>query len=262
MAGFRLAEPLCRFGTLYRNASSTSSATRIDFGTLFRSATSIPSMTGIDFATLLQSTASLPGVTGIGFGNLRGSTPSIPSVADFQPPAVRLNKSPLIRDVCEKMWEANKTSCNGFVCAVAKYLGVPLPSGKPPSDLPGASAIVEALTAEKYGWEYLGNDAAAKNSTDAAAAKKAVEAAASNYLVIGGLTKDQLNDRDNGHVVVVVPGSPKLSIDGIHWFPKAWWGSIERGKWDNDEFVDGAFAVPYCRRVEYARHALPSLTVS
>lgn len=114
----------------------------------------------------------------------------------FTSPADRIKQS------CEKLLKVpeNTSDCSGFAKAVAKEFSVEL-TGQ-------ANDIVEQLTSEN-GWTELGSDSVA--------GKRAADAAAKGDLVIGAR-----KEAGNGHVVVVVKGSPLAHGK----YPFAYWGKL------------------------------------
>lgn len=110
---------------------------------------------------------------------------------------------------CEDSWEEafvpgipNKDNCSGFIKAVALKLNVPMSNGN-------ADAIMGFL--ERHAsWVRLES------------AAEATIQAQSGHLVLAGLKSDgHSGTRSNGHVVVVVGGTPYRGR-----YPKVWGGSI------------------------------------
>ena len=107
---------------------------------------------------------------------------------------------------CEESWEEefvagikNKNNCSGFVKAVAKKLGIPLPPVQ-------ADGIIDSI---EISW--------AKVNTGAEAAKKV----AAGFFVLAGLkSNDHAKKVSQGHVVIVING-PLYRIK----YPMCWGGS-------------------------------------
>jgi hypothetical protein len=101
-----------------------------------------------------------------------------------------------VEQACVKCWPTNKSDCNAFVKAVASLFGVEL--------VGQANDIVSQI--RRSPWTALQPGAGVQ-------AKLKAEA---GYLVVGGL-----QDKPNGHVVVVVPGPLDRGK-----YPTAYWGKL------------------------------------
>lgn len=96
---------------------------------------------------------------------------------------------------CEKHWSAWSGDCSGFVKAVAKELGLPLPSIQ-------ANGLVDHI--QQLPWRKL------------ASGVEAAQQAKLGKLVLAGHKSSP-----NGHVVIVVPGGLAKGK-----YPVAYWGSL------------------------------------
>lgn len=108
-----------------------------------------------------------------------------------------------IKQSCNRLLQipGNTANCSGFAKAVAQEFSVKL-TGQ-------ANDIVGQLTSAN-GWTELGSDAQA--------GQRAADAAAKGHLVIGAR-----KDAGNGHVVVVVEGTPLA----YGKYPFAYWGNLD-----------------------------------
>ena len=114
-----------------------------------------------------------------------------------------LSNADRIKQTCDRLLQlpAHAGDCSGFLKAVATEFGVSL-TGQ-------ANDIVDQLTAGN-GWTELGSDAQA--------GVKAAEAAARGEFVVGAR-----KENGNGHVVVVVQGTPLAHGK----YPFAYWGKLK-----------------------------------
>ena len=128
-----------------------------------------------------------------------GTAPHVQAVAQDATVAPATTTVDKIKDTCGRLLPANAGDCSAFAKAVCGELGVLL-TGQ-------ANDIVDQLVAAK-GWTELGSGADA--------GKKAADAAANGLLVIGAR-----KETGNGHVVVVVKGTPHLDK-----YPHAYWGKL------------------------------------
>lgn len=104
-----------------------------------------------------------------------------------------------VKDCCKRLLPTYAGDCSGFVKAVCSEFGVTL-TGQ-------ANSIVDQLTPAN-GWTDLGSGTTA--------GKNAADAAERGLLVVGGR-----KEIGNGHVVVVVRGTPHLGR-----YPHAYWGKL------------------------------------
>lgn len=115
--------------------------------------------------------------------------------------------SECILAACKSSWDEsfiagtrNSSNCSGFIKAVAKKMGVPLPATA------NADDIVDAIAA---GWLRLdsGADAAQRATTG-------------SFVIVGLKSGDHSPARNNGHVALVVPGELYRKA-----YPMVWCGS-------------------------------------
>lgn len=124
-----------------------------------------------------------------------------------------------IVDACKAVWNsefikgmANKNNCSGFVKAVAKRLGIPLPE----------TANADGIT-----------DAVANDWTAVASGTEAARLAASGSFVLAVLkAADHKPSRNNGHVAIVVSGTLYK-----RQYPVVWGGSIGGAQSQGDKSV-------------------------
>lgn len=160
------------------------------------------------------------GIVGMGYagtdfieGFIRTQLPKSPAPtllrAELRSPASAMVTAELavsnvdrIKQTCNRLLQlpAHAGDCSGFLKAVATEFGVSL-TGQ-------ANDIVDQLTAGN-GWTELGSDAQA--------GVKAAEAAARGEFVVGAR-----KETGNGHVVVVVQGTPLAHGK----YPYAYWGKL------------------------------------
>lgn len=116
-----------------------------------------------------------------------------------------------IVEKCEQSWEEdflpgtkNKNNCSGFVKAVTKKLGIPLP------ETANADGSLDAIS---------------KSWTKLESGVEAARKAATGVFVIAGLkAADHSSARNNGHVAIVIDGELYKSK-----YPICWGGSIGGG---------------------------------
>lgn len=120
---------------------------------------------------------------------------------------------------CAESWEEefitglkNKNNCSGFVKAVAKKLGIPLP------ETANADGIVDSIAKD---WKNL------KSGSEAAQ-----QAAAGVFVLVGLKGVGHKPARNNGHVAVVVSG--KLYKEK---YPPVWGGSTGGAQSQGDKSV-------------------------
>jgi hypothetical protein len=118
------------------------------------------------------------------------------AVNDVPPPG-----DATIRAACEAEWQAHKSDCSGFVCAVGARLDVVVEGD--------ANQITAALAAGDV-WNQLADGVAA------------AAAAQDGKFVVGGLAgAAQAVPNAHGHVVVVVDGPLNRGK-----YPTAYWGKL------------------------------------
>jgi hypothetical protein len=128
-----------------------------------------------------------------------GTAPQSQFVAQARTVALATTTGDKIKDACERLLPANAGDCSAFAKALCSEFGISL-TGQ-------ANDIVDQLVSAN-GWTELGRGADA--------GKKASDAAANGLLVIGAR-----KESGNGHVVVVVKGTPHLDK-----YPHAYWGKL------------------------------------
>lgn len=124
-----------------------------------------------------------------------------------------------IIDNCKLAWDEefiaglkNSKNCSGFVKAVAKKLGAPLP------ETANADGIIDAISAS---WASVDSGA------------EAARLAATGVLVLVGLkAADHNPPRNNGHVAIVVNGTLYR-----HKYPPVWGGSTGGAQSQGDKTV-------------------------
>lgn len=178
-------------------------------------------ITGFSAAALTNITAEMFfGVVGIGYagtdfieGFVRTQLPKVGSLTrtlgSSSPSQFVLTEfsaltstADRIKQSCNRLLQipANAADCSGFAKAIAQEFSVKL-TGQ-------ANDIVGQLTSAN-GWTELGSDAQA--------GQRAADAAAKGHLVIGAR-----KEAGNGHVVVVVEGTPLAHGK----YPFAYWGKL------------------------------------
>lgn len=129
------------------------------------------------------------------------------------------NLDQCILDKAKESWEEefikgtqNKDNCSGFVKAVAKKLGIPLP------ETVNADGIITSISGS---WQKVSSGADA-----------AQEAATGAFVIVGLKAADHTPARNNGHVAIVVSG--KLYKQK---YPVVWGGSTGGAQSQGDKSV-------------------------
>jgi hypothetical protein len=144
---------------------------------------------------------------------------------------------------CEKVWEAYKHDCSGFVNAVARELLV---------FMPGSTGLADWMTWMISNWLPGSTSKFQSIGSGRLAIVKAVEQADLGHLIIAGLTHDEINSArripekftEHGHVVVVTPGIGKTG------WPRGYWGTLG-GLGCKDESLSATFRHGLKEKVHY-----------
>lgn len=147
------------------------------------------------------------------------------------------NLDQCIIEQCSVAWEGefvkgrkNKDNCSGFVKAVAKKLGIPLPET---ADADGIAAVVSS------GW--------ARVPSGGEAARLASMGSFVLAVLKGG---EHVPPRNNGHVAIVVSGELYR-----HQYPKVWGGSIGNAQSQGEKSVGEVWNRVDRDSVKYFVHA-------